>query len=135
MKQVIFTPRGPRPVGQYSQAIRAGNTLYCAGQIPIDPETGEVVRGGIIPQTKRALENLCAVLEAAALTAADVVRTTVFLADLDDYAAMNQVYARYFSSAPPARTTIQAGGLPRGARIEIAAIAVLQFNERMKEAL
>jgi 2-iminobutanoate/2-iminopropanoate deaminase len=128
MKQTITTPRAPRPVGQYSQAIRAGTTLYCAGQIPIDPETGELVRGGIIPQTKRALENLCAVLQAAALSADDVVRTTVFLRDMDDYAAMNEVYASFFPSAAPARTTVQAGELPRGARIEIDAIAVLKEN-------
>lgn len=126
MKQTISTPQAPRPVGQYSQAIRAGTTLYCAGQIPIDPETGEIVRGGIVPQTKRALDNLCAVLQAAGLTPEDVVRTTVFLSEMDDYAAMNEIYASFFPSSPPARTTVEAGALPRGARIEVDAIAVQQ---------
>ncbi len=128
MKQTISTPQAPRPVGQYSQAIRAETTLYCAGQIPVDPATGEIVRGGVVPQTKRALENLCAVLQTAALTPDDVVRTTVFLTAMDDYAAMNEVYARFFRQPAPARTTVQVGALPRGARIEVDAIAVLPSN-------
>lgn len=124
MKKVISTPNAPSPVGAYSQAIRAGSTLYCAGQIPLDPKTGQIASTDMAEQTRQVLNNLRAVLAAQGLEARHVVRTTVFLADMADYAVMNETYAQYFSDEPPARTTVQVPGLPRGARIEIDAIAV-----------
>ena len=124
MNTVISTQDAPTPVGPYSQAIRTGATVYCAGQIPVDPKTEELVAGDIANQTQRVLENLRAVLAAANLGTADIVKTTVFLADLNDYQAMNEVYGGFFGDRAPARTTIAVAGLPGGARIEIDAIAV-----------
>ncbi|HEY8493714.1 MAG TPA: RidA family protein [Myxococcota bacterium] len=122
----IESPDAPRPVGPYSQAIVAGGLVFCAGQIPLDPATGKLVEGPIEVQTERVLANVQAVLAAAGSSLEKVVKATVFLADLDDFAAMNAVYARYFSSDPkPARTTIQAARLPAGARVEIEVVAAL----------
>lgn len=126
MSQVISTPDAPMPVGAYSQAIRVGPTLYCAGQIPLDPRTGELVPGDIAAQTRRVLENLRAVLAAQDIGLAHVVKTTVFLADMGDYRTMNETYASFFGDRAPARTTVEVSGLPRGARIEIDAIAVAE---------
>ena len=120
---MVSTPAAPKPAGPYSQAIRAGNLLFVAGQIPIHPESGEVVQGDIRAQTRQALTNMGAILSAAGLSYANVVRTTVFLADLNDFAGMNDVYASFFSAPTPARSTVQVARLPRDVRIEIDAIA------------
>jgi 2-iminobutanoate/2-iminopropanoate deaminase len=119
----ISTPHAPAAIGPYSQAVRAGDWLFLSGQIPIDPVTGTLVTGGIDLQTERVLDNLGAVLAAAGATLGAVVKATVFLADLGDFAAMNSVYARYFPGVAPARATIQAARLPRDARVEIDFIA------------
>jgi 2-iminobutanoate/2-iminopropanoate deaminase len=123
MKAAIASNDLPPPVGPYSPAVRSGSFLFVSGQIPVDPTTGRLVGGGIADQTGRVLENLRMVLEAAGVSLDAVVRTTVYLADIGDFEAMNEVYARYFRQPYPARTTIQAARLPREARIEIDAIA------------
>jgi len=125
VKDIVATDRAPRAIGPYSQAVRAGNLIFASGQIPIDPATGEFVSGGITEQTEQVLRNISAVFEAAGITLAQVVKTTVFLADIDDFTAMNEVYARFFGENRPARATVQAARLPRDAKIEIEAIAVL----------
>ena len=125
MKDIIATDQAPRAIGPYSQAIRAGNLIFASGQIPIDPATGSFVGGGITEQTEQVMRNLSAVFEAAGVGLNQVVKTTVFLADMDDFTAMNDVYGRYFSENPPARATVQAGRLPRDARVEIEAIAAV----------
>ena len=124
MREQIQTKNAPAAIGPYSQAIKAGGLVFVSGQIPIDPETGEFVAGGITEQTERVLKNLRAVLEAAGSGLDKVVKTTVFLADMKEFAAMNEVYAKFFSSAPPARATVAAAGLPRDARVEIEAVAL-----------
>lgn len=124
MKEIIATDRAPRAIGPYSQAVRAGNFVYASGQIPIDPVTGEFIAGGIAEQTEQVLRNVSAVLEAAGLGLNRVVKTTVFLLDMNDFVAMNEVYARFFPENPPARATVQAARLPRDARVEIEAIAI-----------
>ena len=123
VKAIISTDGAPRAIGPYSQAIRAGELVFASGQIPIDPVTGEFVPGGIAEQTEQVLRNLTAVFEAAGVTMTQVVKTTVFLVDMDDFTAMNEVYGRFFGSEPPARATVQAARLPRDARVEIEAIA------------
>ena len=123
MKQIIKTEKAPQAIGPYSQAIRAGGFVFASGQIPLDPRTGEFVEGGIAEQTEQVLRNLSAVLEAAGTGLDRVVKTTVFLADMSDFAAMNEVYGRYFSKDAPARATVEAARLPRDARVEIEAIA------------
>ena len=125
MKEIVATERAPRAIGPYSQAIRSGNLLFASGQIPIDPATGEFVAGGIVEQTEQVLRNVSAILEAAGVGLPEVVKTTVFLADMDDFTAMNEVYGRFFGENPPARATVQAARLPRDAKVEIEAIAVL----------
>ena len=122
-KQAISSPSAAKPVGPYSAALRAGQLLFVSGQVPIDPATGAMVGGDIAAQARRALDNVGLLLSAAGLSSADVVRTTVFLADMNDFAAMNAIYATYFSEPYPARSTVQAARLPRDARIEIDAIA------------
>ncbi|HEY5893886.1 MAG TPA: RidA family protein [Chthoniobacterales bacterium] len=124
MKEIVSTPAAPAAVGPYSQAVWTGDMLFAAGQIPLDPATGELVAGGITEQTTRVLENIKAVLAAKGLTFANVVKTTVFLTDLGQFAAMNAVYATYFAEPFPARSTIQVAGLPKGAQVEIEFIAV-----------
>jgi 2-iminobutanoate/2-iminopropanoate deaminase len=124
-KKIIRSEAAPAPVASYSQAVKAGKFLFCSGQIPIDPRTGSLVIGGIEEQTRRVLENLGAVLEAAGARFRDVLKCTVFLVDLHDFEVMNGVYATYFDEAPPARSTVQVSALPRGARVEIEAIALL----------
>ena len=123
--QVIHSNSAPKAIGPYSQAIRAGNLLYTAGQVALDPDSGQLVEGGIEAQTRRVLDNLAAVLAAAGGSLANVVKTTVFMQDLGEFAAMNAVYAEYFKQDPPARSTVQVAGLPRGARVEIECVAVL----------
>ena len=125
MKQSIKTDNAPAAIGPYSQAIKAGGFVFVSGQIPIDPATGEFVAGGIAEQTERVLKNLAAVLEAAGSSLDQVVKTTVFLADMKEFAGMNEVYARFFSGPPPARATVAAAGLPRDARVEIEAVALV----------
>jgi 2-iminobutanoate/2-iminopropanoate deaminase len=123
-RQAISTTGAPGAVGPYSQAIAAGDLVFCAGQVGLDPATGELVEGGVEAQAERCLKNLAAVLDAAGLTFADVAKTTVFLADIGDFAAVNAVYGRHMPEPPPARSTFAVAALPRGARVEIEAIAV-----------
>jgi 2-iminobutanoate/2-iminopropanoate deaminase len=125
MKQVILTDRGPKPIGPYSQAVRTNGFLFVSGQVALDPKSGEFVGTDIRQQTERILENLKAILEAAGVSLSHVVRTTVFLKDLNDFAAMNEIYARYFTAAPPARSTVQVARLPKDALVEIDVIATL----------
>jgi 2-iminobutanoate/2-iminopropanoate deaminase len=122
-RQAISTSNAPAAVGPYSQAIVVGELVFCAGQGAIDPTTQELRRGTIEEETERTLRNLEAVLDAAGATFADVVKTTVFLADINDFAAMNDVYARFFPDPPPARTTVEVAALPKGFKVEIEAIA------------
>ena len=122
--KTIVRPTGaPAPVGPYSHAVRTGDLLFCSGQIPLDPATGQLVSGNIQSQTERVLENLKAILAHEGLSLANVVKTSVFLVDLADFAAMNEVYARYFTSDYPARSTVQVAALHKGARIEIEVVA------------
>jgi 2-iminobutanoate/2-iminopropanoate deaminase len=123
VKQAISSPNAPKAIGPYSSALRAGDLLFISGQVPFDPATGVMVGGDISTQTRRVLENVGALLEAGGLSADAVVRTTVFLADMNDFAAMNEVYRTFFTEPYPARSTVQAARLPRDARIEIDAIA------------
>ena len=125
MRQAISTPSAPLAIGPYSQAIRAGSLLFVSGQIALDPETGKMIDGDLEAQTHRVLKNLGAILEAAGASFANVVRTTVYLADMNDFPAMNEIYATYFPSPAPARATVQAARLPRDARVEIDLIASL----------
>jgi 2-iminobutanoate/2-iminopropanoate deaminase len=120
---IVQTDRAPAAIGPYSQALVSEDWVFCSGQIPVVPGTGELVEGGITEQTERVLTNLFAVLAAAGASQDDVLKTTVFLADMKDFAAMNDVYARRFGDHRPARSTIQAAGLPRGCRVEIECIA------------
>ncbi len=122
--KIISTPAAPQAIGPYSQAVEHHGIVYLSGQIPLDPATGAMVHGGIIEQTERVLENLKAVLEAAGSNLCRVMKTTVYLADMNEFTAMNEVYARYFPSNPPARATVQAARLPRDARVEIDCIAL-----------
>jgi 2-iminobutanoate/2-iminopropanoate deaminase len=123
MKRIVTTAAAPKAVGPYSQAVWAGDTLYCAGQIPLDPATGNIVPGGIAEQTARVLDNIGGVLQSQGLSFADVVKATVFLADMNHFAAMNEVYAKYFSLQPPARSTVQVARLPKDALVEIEVVA------------
>ncbi|RPI23959.1 MAG: RidA family protein [Acidobacteria bacterium] len=124
MNEKIYTAKAPKPVGPYSQAIRANGFVFASGQIPINPQTGEILRGSIEEQTHQVLENLREVLEAAGSSLAKVVRATVYLSDLRNFEAMNATYATYFGDTRPARSTIQAAELPKGVDVEIDAIAV-----------
>lgn len=125
-RQAISTPDAPKAIGPYSQAmaVAPGRMVFLSGQVPLDPATGAIVPGDIEAQTERVMKNLAAVLQAAQLGFEHVVRTTIYLTDLADFARVNEVYGRFFSAAPPARATVQVAALPRGARVEIDAIAV-----------
>ena len=123
MRQAISTPSAPKAIGPYSQGIRAGALLFVSGQVPIDPSTGYLVGGDIAAQTHRVFQNLGEILKAGGASFDQVVRTTVFLADMNDFAAMNEVYGTYFSTPAPARATVQVSRLPKDARIEIDLIA------------
>ena len=123
MKQAVSSPDAPKAIGPYSQAIRVGQLLFVSGQVPLDPSTGEMVAGDIAAQTRRVFENLGAVLKAGGRSFNDVVRTTVFLADMNDFAEVNKIYGTYFSEPYPARATVQVARLPKDARVEIDVIA------------
>jgi 2-iminobutanoate/2-iminopropanoate deaminase len=123
MKTIVCSENAPAAVGPYSQAVRAGELLFCSGQIPLEPASGALVAGDIRAQTEQVLENLKALLAHEGLPLAHVVKTTVFLASLADFAAMNEVYARYFTADFPARSTVEVAALPKGAKVEIEAIA------------
>ncbi len=125
MKVVVETSAAPKAIGPYSQAIKAGGFLFVSGQIPIDPETGSMAAVDVVAQTKRVMDNLGAILSAEGLGFKDLVKTTIFLTDLTDFTRVNDAYAEYFESDPPARSTIQVAALPKGAKIEIEAIATL----------
>ncbi|HQU84911.1 MAG TPA: RidA family protein [Pyrinomonadaceae bacterium] len=125
MKEIVSTENAPGAIGPYSQAVKTGNMVFCSGQIPIDPATGEFVSNDVAEQTEQVLKNLSAVLEAAGTNLGNVVKTTVFLADMNDFAVFNEVYAKYFSDNKPARATVQAARLPRDARVEIECIAII----------
>ena len=127
IRDVVSTSHAPRAIGPYSQAVivEAARCIYCSGQIPLDPQTGELVGGGDVGQeTHRVMQNLAAVLKAAGVSLGAVVKTTIYLTDLANFAAVNQVYATYFRDTPPARATVQVAALPRGAQVEIDAVAV-----------
>jgi 2-iminobutanoate/2-iminopropanoate deaminase len=124
MKEIIATPDAPKAIGPYSQAVRLNGMVFFSGQIPLNPQTGELVHGTIQMQTERVLENLKAVVQAAGLTMQHVVKTTVFLKNLTDFAAMNETYAKYFGTNPPARSTVEVARLPRDVHIEVDAIAM-----------
>lgn len=125
MKEIISTELAPKAIGPYSQAIRVNGMLFLSGQIPLDPATGVVVNGSVIEQTERVLENIKGVLEGAGLSLDAVVKTTVFLKDMADFGAMNEVYSQYFTTQPPARSTVEVARLPRDVRVEIEAIAAV----------
>src|SRR4029077_12437651 len=130
MKKIISTKEASAAVGPYSQAVRVGSTVYCAGQIPLDPKSGQIVPGNIEAQTRRVLDNVGAVLRAEGLTFDEVVKTTIFLMDLADFQTVNEIYGSYFKGQPPARSTVQVAGLPKGARIEIEVIAMADDTGR-----
>ncbi len=125
MRTAVSTEKAPKAIGPYSQAVRAGQLLFISGQIPIDPATGNLIAGDIAAMTHRVFANIREILAAAGASLDQVVRTTVFLADMNDFAAMNEVYATYFSQPAPARSTVQAARLPKDARVEIDVIAIL----------
>ncbi len=124
MKKIVSTTEAPAAVGPYSQAVRVGQFVFTAGQIPLDPKSGQIVSPDISEQTRRVLDNLTAVLAAENLNFNHIVKTTIFLMDMNDFQAVNEVYASYFNAQPPARSTVQVSGLPKGARVEIECIAV-----------
>jgi 2-iminobutanoate/2-iminopropanoate deaminase len=121
----VLSPHAPAPIGPYNQAIRAGDFLFCSGQIPLDPATGELVAGDITAQTHRVMKNIEAVLAAGSATFEDVVKTTIFLIDMNDFAAVNGAYGSYFADTAPARSTVAVAGLPKGSRVEIEVVAHL----------
>jgi 2-iminobutanoate/2-iminopropanoate deaminase len=124
MKKIIATNDAPAAVGPYSQAIRIGNFVFCSGQIPLDPKSGQIVQGAIEAQTRRVMENITAVLRAEGLGFENIVKTTIFLTNLNDFQTVNELYGSYFKSDPPARSTVQVSALPKGANVEIEVIAV-----------
>lgn len=127
-KKVIQTERAPKAIGPYSQAIQAGNFLFLSGQIPLDPKTGELVKGDISQQTKQVLENIKGVLESQKLEMEDVVKVTIFLKNIANFNQVNEVYSTYFPTSPPARSTVEVGRLPRDVEIEIEAIAFVSYS-------
>ena len=125
MKDVVITDRGPKPIGPYSQGIKCNGFLFLSGQVALDPKSNEFTAGDIRQQTERTLENIKGILEAAGSNLHHVVKTTVFLKDMNDFSAMNEVYGRYFTSAPPARSTVQVARLPKDALVEIEVVATI----------
>jgi 2-iminobutanoate/2-iminopropanoate deaminase len=124
MKKIISTNEAPAAIGPYSQAVRSGSFLFCSGQIPLDPKSGQIVSGDIATQTRRVLDNIAAVLKAEGANFEDVVKTTIFLTDLGDFQTVNGIYGSYFKQNPPARSTVQVAALPKGANVEIEVIAM-----------
>src|SRR2546430_14121615 len=129
MKKIISTSEAPAAIGPYSQAVRSGRFLFCSGQIPLDPNSGQIVPGDIAAQTRRVLDNIAAGLNAEGVTFDNVIKTTIFLTDLADFQAVNEIYGSYFKQAPPARSTVQGSALPKGAKVEIEAIAAANNGE------
>ena len=125
MKDIVTTGRGPKPIGPYSQGVKANGMLYLSGQVALDPKTNEMLIGGIRQQTERVLENIKGILEAAGSNLHHVIKTTVFLKDMNEFPQMNEVYGRYFPAAPPARSTVQVARLPKDALVEIEVIAAI----------
>jgi len=125
-KSTVQTDQAPKAIGPYSQAIRAGDFIFCSGQIPLDPQSGQIVPGDIAAQTRQVMNNLEAILKAAGCDFSMVVKTTIFLADLKDFSVVNEVYGEYFKGDPPARATIQVAALPRGSLVEIEAVALVK---------
>lgn len=123
-REIIATPHAPAAIGPYSQAVQIGDLIYTAGQIPLVPETGKLVEGGIEEQTQQVMQNLSRILEAGGSSLAHVVKTTIFVTDLTDFAALNKVYGSFFAGDPPARSTVQVAALPLGAKVEIEAVAI-----------
>src|ERR1051325_1483935 len=123
MKKIISTADAPAAIGPYSQAVRAGSLVFCAGQVPLDPKSGQIVSEDITAQTKRVLDSVTAILKAENLSLANVVKTTVFLADFGDFQKMNEIYATYFTENPPARSTVGVSTLPKNARVQLEALA------------
>jgi 2-iminobutanoate/2-iminopropanoate deaminase len=123
MKKIISTSDAPAAIGPYSQAIRSGNFIFCSGQIPLDPKSGEMVADDIGTQTRRVLDNISGLLKSEGLSLGDVVKTTIFLTDLGNFQIVNEIYGSYFNNQPPARSTVQVSALPKGAKIEIEVIA------------
>jgi 2-iminobutanoate/2-iminopropanoate deaminase len=130
MKKIISTKEAPAAIGPYSQAVRSGRFLFCSGQIPLDPQSGEIVAGDITAQTRRVMENVAALLQAEGLTFNNVVKTTIFLTNLGDFQTVNQIYGSYFKNDPPARSTVQVAALPKGANVEIEVIAASDGGEQ-----
>ena len=130
MKKIISTNEAPGAIGPYSQAVRSGSLLFCSGQIPLDPKSGQIVSGDITAQTRRVLDNIAALLRAEGLNFDDVAKTTVFLTNLDDFQIVNEIYGSYFKQNPPARSTVQVSALPRGANVEIEVIAATHEPEQ-----
>jgi len=135
MKKIVSTSDAPAAVGPYSQAIRSGNLLFCAGQIPLDPRTGQLVTGDIATQTRRVLDNISALLKAAHLTFGHVVKTTIFLTDMNDFQTVNEIYATYFREQPPARSTVAVAALPKGAQVEIEVIAAASEDQSLQKTV
>jgi len=130
MKKIISTNEAPAAIGPYSQAVRSGSFLFCSGQIPLDPKSGEIVPGDITAQTQRVLDNIAAVLRAEGLSFDNVVKTTIFLTNLGDFQRVNEIYGSYFKQNPPARSTVQVSALPKGANVEIEVVAAIGDTEQ-----
>jgi 2-iminobutanoate/2-iminopropanoate deaminase len=130
MNKIISTNEAPAAIGPYSQAVRSGDFLFCSGQIPLDPKSGQIVSGDIAAQTRRVLDNIAAVLRAEGLTFDKVVKTTIFLTNLGDFQTVNEIYGSYFKQDPPARSTVQVAALPKGANIEIEVVAAAGEEEQ-----
>jgi len=130
MKKIISTNEAPAAIGPYSQAVRSGSFLFCSGQIPLDPKSGQIVAGDITAQTGRVMDNIAGLLRAEGLSFDDIVKTTIFLTNLGDFQTVNQIYGSYFKNDPPARSTVQVAALPRGANVEIEVIAAARGSEQ-----
>jgi 2-iminobutanoate/2-iminopropanoate deaminase len=130
MKKIISSSEAPAAIGPYSQAVRSGRFLFCSGQIPFDPKSGQIVTGDIATQTRRVLDNIASILRAEGMTFDNIVKTTIFLTNLDDFQTVNETYGSYFKQDPPARSTVQVSALPRGANVEIEVIAASGDTEQ-----
>jgi 2-iminobutanoate/2-iminopropanoate deaminase len=129
MKNSVLTADAPAAIGPYSQGVRSGNLLFCSGQIPLDPKSGQIVSGNIATQTRRVMDNIGAILRAGGLTFNNIIKTTIFLTNLGDFQTVNETYGSYFKQDPPARSTVQVSALPRGANVEIEVIAAVETEQ------